>query len=168
MSIHSHTHLERQLLLETTLFQEETTPETLSALLDQLEAPPAPFSPKAEWARFQDAHPEHFPRRRRRVLPWVAAACLALAAALPAAGQLSQPAEAPVSQGSASTAADRAVLYHLAGIAPLRAELPFDGFVDDSPVVVPFAEAELYLLPFSSLTEEATIVPTDLEAEEIP
>lgn len=153
MSIHSHTHLERQLLLETTLFQEETTPETLSALLDQLEAPPAPFSPADEWARFQAAHPEHFPRRRRRVLPWAAAACLALAAALPAAGQLSQPAEAPISQGSASTAADRAVLYHLAGIAPLRAELPFDGELVEGPAVLPF-EAEVYPLPFYAPEED--------------
>ena len=183
MSPHSTPDLERQLLLETTLFQEETTPEALNSLLDQLEKAPTPFSPKDEWARFQAAHPEHFPRRHlRRAIPWAAAACLALAVLLPASGLLPRAvllpasgllpraAETPLSQGvNVQTAEDRAVLYQLAGITPLRAELPFDGELVEGPAAVPFADAELYHLPFYLLEEEIDpVVSGEPEPAESP
>lgn len=172
MSHSSPSPLERQLILETTLFQEETSPEVLNALLDQLEPTPVPFSPDREWAKFQGAHPEHFRRPHRAVL-WVAAACLALAVALPAALLPQGPTEPAVSPAQA-----RAVLYQLAGIGPasvtpLRAELPFDGRLVEGPARLPI-EAELYPLPFSledaptladraqePMPEEGVILPLD-------
>ena len=166
MSHSSLSPLERQLILETTLFQEETTPQRLTVLLDQLEPEPVSFSPAREWARFRQAHPERFrsglPRRATR---WIAAACLALAVALPAALLPQRPTEPAVSPEQART-----VLYHLAGIgsssvAPLRAELPFDGRLMEGPARLPM-EAELYHLPFS-LEEDAPTL-TDRAQEPMP
>ena len=175
MSHSSLPPLERQLILESTLFQEETTPQRLATLLDQLEPAPVSFSPSQEWTRFRQAHPEAFrPGLPRRAARWMAAACLALAVALPAALLPQRPTEPAVSPEQART-----VLYHLAGsgsssVAPLRAELPFDGRLVDGPARLPM-EAELDHLPFSleedvptladraqePMPEEGTVLPLD-------
>lgn len=158
----SHSDLARRLLLETTLFQEETTPETLNALLDQLEVPPAPFSPEAEWARFQKAHPEHF--RPRRLPLRAAAACLALTAVLSAAGSSLLPSSEPAAHGISPREA-QAVLEQLTGLSSvagtsLRAELPFDGTLSEGPAQLP-TDAELRLLPFYSSSEKTEVLGTD-------
>lgn len=165
MSKSSPSPLEQQLILETTLFQEETTPEALHALLDQLEPAPVPFSPDQEWTRFRQAHPEHFPSGPfPRVLRWVAAACLALAVALPAVSLLPQPPEEPAAKVSSAQA--RTVLYQLAGIAPVhttsvRMELPFNGALVEGPARLPL-DAQLYSLPFF-LTEDSPPLESGLE-----
>jgi hypothetical protein len=171
--------LEKRLLLETTLFQEDTTPEALNALLDQLEVPSAPFSPEEEWARFQQAHPEHFPSRRPRRAPlWAAAACLILAVVLPAAGSFFHASEPSAVTTSAISQPEeaRAILYRLAGLSPaagtpLRAELPFDGVLSDGLARLPL-EAELYPLPFYSsdnpLSIEDGSIVNDPEIREAP
>ncbi|MCI5499577.1 MAG: hypothetical protein MR419_08635 [Clostridiales bacterium] len=158
--------LERQLILESTLFQEETTPQRLAALLDQLEPAPVSFSPAQEWTRFRQAHPEAFrPGLPHRAARWMAAACLALAVVLPAV-LLPQEQTAP----AVSPEQARAVLYQLAGIGPssvtpLRAELPFHGRLVEGPARLP-TEAELYPLPFS--LEEDVPTLADRAQEPMP
>lgn len=175
----SRSNQEQRLLLETTLFQEETTLESINALLDQLEVPLAPFSPEAEWAQFQQDHPEHFCHRRSRRAPlWAVAACLILAAVLSVAGVLFQ-----VSEPSAVTSPvisqpeeARAVLYRLVGLpseagTSLRAEFPFGGVLADGPARLP-SEAEFYFLPFylseDSLPMENGFIVNDPEIKEAP
>lgn len=146
--------LERRLLLETTVFQEETTPETLQALLDQLEVPPAPCSPEAGWKQFQRACPEPFRARpSRRAL--LAAACVALAVSLPVVGALVGPSSSPAAVAQPEEA--RAVLSQLAGLSPetataLRAELPLDGVLSAEPAPLP-SDAALVLLPFQRVED---------------
>ena len=57
----------QRLLLETTLFQEETSLPRLQALLTTLEdQPPPAFSAEASWRQLQATHPDCFPLRRAR------------------------------------------------------------------------------------------------------
>lgn len=59
----------QRLLLETTLFQEETSLPRLQALLTTLEdQPPPAFSAEASWRQLQATHPDCFPLRRARRL----------------------------------------------------------------------------------------------------
>ena len=165
MTQSSPSPLERQLILETTLFQEETTPEAVASLLDQLETEPVPFSPDQEWARFRQAHPAHFPPGPRRAVRWVAAACLALAAALPTAILLPREPAAPAD--NTQTPETRAVLYRLAGAsapAAVRAELPFDGTLIEGPSLLP-PDAQIYVLPFP-LDEDPSALEDPLQGTE--
>ena len=80
----------QRLLLETTLFQEETSLPRLQALLTTLEdQPPPAFSAEASWRQLQATHPDCFPLRRARAwrrwaLAGSAAALAALVLLLPA------------------------------------------------------------------------------------
>ena len=74
----------QRLLLETTLFQEETSLPRLQALLTTLEdQPPPAFSAEASWRQLQATHPDCFPLRRARAWRrWALAGSAAALAAL--------------------------------------------------------------------------------------
>lgn len=142
MSHTTQTHQqERQLLLETTLFQEETTLPRLQALLDQLEAP----GKAPSWRQFQKAHPELFPPRRRKgwALAGTAAALAALAVALPDAIPEEQapalPSTQTLSQPRFSPAGLVALrdLADLESLQPSSVTLPADVILHDQPLSLP-------------------------------
>ena len=114
----------QRLLLETTLFQEETSLPRLQALLTTLEdQPPPAFSAEASWRQLQATHPDCFPLRRARAwrrwaLAGSAAALAALVLLLPAQTKESTAPAPALSQDAVSqvipTSAGLAALYDLA------------------------------------------------------
>lgn len=163
LTAYTQEELDRLLVLHTTVFQEESAPQTLSPLLDELAARAGganEFSPDAEWASFQAARPDLFskktPARRRRAALWTGAAVLALAAAVsvPVLFRQHAPEEAPstpVFTTPAENPWQYAPLYAMLGTEklagrPLRAELPPDGQFLPLPPCPP-EELELYRLP---------------------
>lgn len=94
------------LLLESTLFAEETDLSTLQALLDQVEEDrAASWSPRQGWRQFQKAHRACFPSPLpRRAVLWAAALGAAACVGLPLLGEPAR--EAPASPGAQTVPVD--------------------------------------------------------------
>ena len=164
--------LERALLLETTVFQEDTSLARLQALLDQWEgeSPPPPLDLERGWRQLTRA------RRRRtwgRPRRWIAAAGVALAVALPAGHLLAEaPAETPEAPSAAWSPADYAPLYRFLGTHTLvafdplpRAELPNQGVLFQEPARLP-ADARIQDGPYRPQEPEDGITEFYVESQQ--
>lgn len=186
----------QRLLLETTLFQEETSLPRLQALLTALEdQPPPAFSAEASWRQLQAAHPDCFPLRRARawrgwVLAGSAAALAALFLLLPARPKENTAPAPALSQDAVSqvipTSAGLAALYDLAyleNLAPPSAcpdveNLPFFLPGDTAPGHLPFDPEDktqsIILLEDSPLSPDSfsqdsvQTIPSEPASQETP
>ena len=173
----------QRLLLETTLFQEETSLPRLQALLTTLEdQPPPAFSAEASWRQLQATHPDCFPLRRARAwrrwaLAGSAAALAALVLLLPAQTKESTALAPALSQDTVSqvipTSAGLAALYDLAyleNLAPPSAcpdveNLPFFLPGDTAPGHLPFDPEDKTQSIF--LLEDAPLSPAPFSQDSV-
>lgn len=173
----------QRLLLETTLFQEETSLPRLQALLTALEdQPPPAFSAEESWRQLQAAHPDCFPLRRTRAwrrwaLAGSAAALAALVLLLPAQTKESTAPAPALSQDAVSqvipTSAGLAALYDLAyleNLAPPSAcpdveNLPFFLPGDTAPGHLPFDPEDKTQSIF--LLEDAPLSPAPFSQDSV-
>ena len=173
----------QRLLLETTLFQEETSLPRLQALLTTLEdQPPPAFSAEASWRQLQATHPDCFPLRRARAwrrwaLAGSAAALAALVLLLPAQTKESTAPAPALSQDAVSqvipTSAGLAALYDLAyleNLAPPSAcpdveNLPFFLPGDTAPGHLPFDPEDKTQSIF--LLEDAPLSPAPFSQDSV-
>ena len=186
----------QRLLLETTVFQEETSLPRLQALLTALEdQPPPAFSAEASWRQLQATHPDCFPLRRARAwrrwaLAGSAAALAALFLLLPARPKENTAPAPALSQDAVSqvipTSAGLAALYDLAyleNLAPPSAcpdveNLPFFLPGDTAPGHLPFDPGDktqsIILLEDSPLSPDSfsqdsvQTIPSEPASQETP
>ena len=154
---------EEKLLWMTTVA--ESSPEEICALLDQIEGETRPdFSAKQGWEDLQKAHPQRFPHRLHRPREFrrfrSVAALLAVTVTLSAVTLLSpgKPAVSHTNQALPGYCS----LYSMVSldpsptVTPIRAELPMEVFLSESPAQLP-TDAELYCIsksPYFPVSED--------------
>ena len=155
----------QRLLLETTLFQEETSLPRLQALLTTLEdQPPPAFSAEASWRQLQATHPDCFPLRRARA--WRRWALAGSTAALAALSQDTVSQVIPTSAGLAALY-DLAYLENLAppSACPDVENLPFFLPGDTAPGHLPFDPEDKTQSIF--LLEDAPLSPAPFSQDSV-
>ena len=154
----------QRLLLETTLFQEETSLPRLQALLTTLEdQPPPAFSAEASWRQLQATHPDCFPLRRARAwrrwaLAGSAAALAALVLLLPA-----QTKESTAPAPAAGPDVENLPFFLPGDTAP--GHLPFDP-EDKTQSIFLLEDAPLSPAPFSQ--DSVQNIPSEPASPETP